>query len=126
MQGGFDKAVVINRPQILARPLAVMQIKTTYIYIMKINTVNAQVSVGVKTVPLIPNGSSLTGTFENKTANKGSDDYQGYLPIINFGITIDYFFQNPFSLHTELNYKVQGYQDIGEFEIFDLEYIEIP
>ena len=106
-----------------------MNIKLFFIFVLLLimkNTVNAQVSVGVKTVPLIPNGSSLTGTFENKTANKGSDDYRGYLPIINFGITIDYFFQNPFSLHTELNYKIQGYQDIAEFEIFALNYIEIP
>jgi len=86
----------------------------------------AQFSVGFKTVPLVPNGSQLTGTFENVTAGKDSKDYIGYSSFVNFGVDFGYSFQENVSLYTGVEFKSLGYKDIDVFEIFSMDYLEVP
>jgi len=90
----------------------------------------AQLSVGFKTSPFALNTSKMVGTYETTKNLDGSirtaDDFDAYSPLINMGFTAKYQFENSVTLATEFTYKMQGFQDEDESDIFKLDYIEIP
>jgi len=89
----------------------------------------AQLSVGFKTSPFALNTSKMVGTYETiglDGVTKTADDFDAYSPLINMGLTAKYHFENSFTLASEFTYKMQGFQDESESDIFKLDYIEIP
>lgn len=89
---------------------------------------HAQVSIGLKAVPIFGNGSKLTGDFTNLSKNKGAADYVGSLGFLNIAASLGYSFHPNFSAHTELGYKVNGFRNIPDLthEFYHIFYTETP